>query len=36
VPVEKKNAEKKLPEWIGRKKICKQNIEITLVPILKD
>jgi hypothetical protein len=36
VPVEKRNVEKKSPEWIGRKKICKQNIEITLVPILKD
>jgi hypothetical protein len=35
VPVEKRNVEKKSPGWIGRIKIYKQNIEITLVPILK-
>jgi hypothetical protein len=34
VPVEKGNVERKSPGWIGRKKICKQNIEIASVPIL--
>jgi len=36
VPVEKRNVEKKSPEWIGRTRIYKQSTEITLVPILKN
>jgi hypothetical protein len=31
----KKTAGQKLPGWIGRIKIFKQNTKITLVPILK-
>jgi hypothetical protein len=34
--VGKKNVEKKLPEWIGRIKIYRQNTENILVPIFKD